>query len=298
MAPKVKKCSTCGTNASPRWITLDRWLLCDACYDVQCNPPLEPVSDRDEEEAGPSGLCGLGRGIEMAAETATTIIATASAAPPSNAADDAIFTKPTFIPRPSKPTPKRTVLELPPKERASLRGVKRPMTPRPKPRKIVPKLPTHDEETIRARSVEKLFHDSFWYEVGDIVSLIDTKDNTYYAQIRGLIMNAFNEKSAVLTWLIPTVESPPPNEGFDPATYQIGPDEDEPRPLDHVSFVMHAPSGYYFDRHSAYPRPNTLGPIRNRQPTATVTSANEPKYDWANISHLHYGEHTARRPPQ
>uniref|UniRef100_A0A182N095 GATA zinc finger domain-containing protein 1 n=1 Tax=Anopheles dirus TaxID=7168 RepID=A0A182N095_9DIPT len=293
MAPKAKKCSMCGTATTPRWVTLDRWTLCNACYDVQCNPPLEPVPDRDEEEAGPSGLCSGLRGGEPP-ETATTIIATV--APASNADDDAIFMKPSLIPRGSKPPPKRTVLELPPKERPN--RAKKATAPRPKPRKIVPKIPTLDAGTIRARSVRKVFHESFWYEVGDIVSLVDTKDNTYYAQIRGLIMDAFNEKSAVLTWLVPTVASPPPNEGFDPGTYHIGPDEDEPRPLCQVSFVMHAPSGYYFDRHSAYPLPDTLGPIRSRQPSATVTSGETgPKYEWANISHLHYGEHTARRLP-
>lgn len=30
------------------------------------------------------------------------------------------------------------------------------------------------------------------------------------------------EKSAVLTWLLPTQASPPPDDGFDPATYIIG----------------------------------------------------------------------------
>lgn len=44
----------------------------------------------------------------------------------------------------------------------------------------------------------------------------------YYAQIRGLLIDNYCEKSAFLTWLIPTQESPDPKEGFDAATYLIG----------------------------------------------------------------------------
>lgn len=59
-------------------------------------------------------------------------------------------------------------------------------------------------------------------QIGDIVSLADYDDNTYYAQIRGLLVDTYCEKSAFLTWLIPTKSSPPPNKEFDPSTYLIG----------------------------------------------------------------------------
>lgn len=61
-----------------------------------------------------------------------------------------------------------------------------------------------------------------YLQVGDIVSLVDKEDSVYYAQIRGLLIDNYCEKSAFLTWLIPTQESPDPKYGFDPATYLIG----------------------------------------------------------------------------
>lgn len=61
-----------------------------------------------------------------------------------------------------------------------------------------------------------------YMQVGDIVSLIGNNDNTYYAQVRGLLIDTYCEKSAFITWLIPTTSSPSPNERFDPSTYLIG----------------------------------------------------------------------------
>uniref|UniRef100_A0A182R9K1 GATA zinc finger domain-containing protein 1 n=1 Tax=Anopheles funestus TaxID=62324 RepID=A0A182R9K1_ANOFN len=267
MAPKNKKCSICGTNATSKWITLDRRLLCDVCYDVQCNPPLEPKQETETDAPGPSGL-------GYKSETFISAVSVSS-----NPEDDAVFAKPALIPKPSKGS-KRA--ETPPARSSQKKPV------RSKLKKTGLKLKFTDE-TTRPKSVPKLFHDNFWYEVGDIVSLIDMKDNTYYAQIRGLVVDVFNEKSAVLTWLVPTVESPPPNEGFDPATYHIGPDEDELRDLSQMRFVMHAPNGYYFNRHHPFPRPNVYGPIKR-----DGRSTEEPEYEWTNICHLHYGESSAR----
>lgn len=51
---------------------------------------------------------------------------------------------------------------------------------------------------------------------------MDDKRNIYYAQIRGLLVDNYCEKSAYLTWLIPTQASPDPHDGFDPASYLIG----------------------------------------------------------------------------
>lgn len=50
----------------------------------------------------------------------------------------------------------------------------------------------------------------------------DAEGDTYYAQIKGLLTDQYCEKSAVITWLLPTQESPPPSKEFDPATYIIG----------------------------------------------------------------------------
>ncbi|CAK9812415.1 GATA zinc finger domain-containing protein 1 [Anthophora plagiata] len=61
------------------------------------------------------------------------------------------------------------------------------------------------------------------------------------------------EKSAAVTWLLPTTASPPPDEGFTPETYIIGPEEDLPRKLECMEFVMHAPSDYYKLKNTPYP---------------------------------------------
>lgn len=47
--------------------------------------------------------------------------------------------------------------------------------------------------------------------------------------------------------------SPPPDDGFSPETYIIGPEEDLPRKLEFMEFVMHAPSDYYKLKNSPYP---------------------------------------------
>lgn len=59
-------------------------------------------------------------------------------------------------------------------------------------------------------------------QVGDIVSVQDEENDIYYAQVKGFLIDQYCKKSAALTWLLPTRESAPPNEEFDPATYIIG----------------------------------------------------------------------------
>lgn len=71
-------------------------------------------------------------------------------------------------------------------------------------------------------AISHLFHHDLYYQVGDIVSVTDEDGGVYYAQIRGLLQDQFCEKSAVLTWLIPTQSSPPADRGFDPLTYILG----------------------------------------------------------------------------
>lgn len=95
------------------------------------------------------------------------------------------------------------------------------------------------------------FYNTIHFQVGDIVSVVDSADDVYYCQIRGLLQDQYCEKSAVITWLLPTTSSP--MEGFDPATYIIGPEEDVPRKLECFEFVCHAPSEYYQAKSSPYP---------------------------------------------
>uniref|UniRef100_A0A1A9X0P3 GATA zinc finger domain-containing protein 1 n=1 Tax=Glossina brevipalpis TaxID=37001 RepID=A0A1A9X0P3_9MUSC len=107
-------------------------------------------------------------------------------------------------------------------------------------------------------SAQSVFHKGSYLQVGDIVSLVDGENNVYYAQIRGLLVDSYSEKSAYLTWLIPTQESPDPKDGFDAATYLIGPDEELSRKLSCLEFVMHAPSNYYLDRTTPFPLPDDM----------------------------------------
>ncbi|CAH2242210.1 GATA zinc finger domain-containing protein 1 [Pararge aegeria] len=100
---------------------------------------------------------------------------------------------------------------------------------------------------------DSLFFKGSYMQVGDIVSMLDVDGGTYYAQIRGFLTDQYCEKSAVVTWLLPTKASPPPEKQFDPATYIIGPEEDLPRKLEYMEFVMHAPSDYYKASNSPYP---------------------------------------------
>ena len=59
-----------------------------------------------------------------------------------------------------------------------------------------------------------------YYQAGDIVSLVDEESNVYYAQIRGFLQDQYYEKSAVITWLLPTKASD--RSLFDPSTYILG----------------------------------------------------------------------------
>ncbi|XP_039499667.1 GATA zinc finger domain-containing protein 1 [Drosophila santomea] len=125
-------------------------------------------------------------------------------------------------------------------------------------RRALFKRPAQKTPKVQAstRFVRSVFYKGSYMQIGDIVSIVDGEQNLYYAQIRGLLVDAYCEKSAFLTWLIPTQDSPDPQEGFDPATYLIGPDEELSRKLCYLEFVMHAPSNYYFDRSTPFPLPD------------------------------------------
>uniref|UniRef100_A0A3B5QCX7 GATA zinc finger domain-containing protein 1 n=1 Tax=Xiphophorus maculatus TaxID=8083 RepID=A0A3B5QCX7_XIPMA len=100
--------------------------------------------------------------------------------------------------------------------------------------------------------VVTVFFSGVYYQIGDVIRVIDEDDGKpYYAQIRGFVQDQYCEKSAALTWLIPTQASP--SDHFDPGTYIIGPEEDLPRKMDYLEFVCHAPSEYFKSRSSPFP---------------------------------------------
>lgn len=103
---------------------------------------------------------------------------------------------------------------------------------------------------------DKVYFKGQYFHVGDIVSVTNIDDgDIYYAQLRGFLTDEYSDKSAVITWLLPTTASPPPNEGFHPATYIVGPEEELPRRLEIFTFVMHAPDDYFYNRRAPYRTP-------------------------------------------
>lgn len=106
--------------------------------------------------------------------------------------------------------------------------------------------------TCTTHTRDSVFYGDSYLQKGDIVCLRDAKDNCYYAQIRAFLVDTFLEKSAYITWLIPSKLSPAPNKSFDPCTYLVGPDEDFSRKLSTMEFIMHAPSDYFMIPNAPY----------------------------------------------
>ena len=73
--------------------------------------------------------------------------------------------------------------------------------------------------------------------------MVDIEGGTYYAQIRGFLQDQYCEKSAAITWLLPTQASP--KDYFNPSTYILGPHEDIPRKLNCMKFICNCPSNYF-----------------------------------------------------
>lgn len=131
----------------------------------------------------------------------------------------------------------------------------------------------------------------------------------YYAQIRGFLEDQYCEKSATVTWLLPTTETVFTDTGhsgidstghggidstghsgidsntghsgidstgyvavddFDPSTFILGPEEDIPRPLECMTFVSHCPSDYFKLSNSPYP---------------TISTKPEAGYIWTRFGH-------------
>jgi len=131
----------------------------------------------------------------------------------------------------------------------------KPVAPKGKGRRVIFKKSCTKAPAAVSTPVtsDYVFYKGSYFQIGDIVSMRDIDGGLYYAQIRGLLTDQYCEKSCVVTWLLPTQASPNTEEGFDPATYIIGPEEDIPRKLECVEFVMHAPSDYFKTRNTPFP---------------------------------------------
>ena len=105
----------------------------------------------------------------------------------------------------------------------------------------------------KAVTSDRVYYRGQYFTKGDIVSVEDMDGSVYYAQLRGFLTDQYCEKSGVITWLLPTTNSPKPEDAFDPSTYVIGPEEDLPRKLEYFTFVMHFPDDYFYYKHAPYP---------------------------------------------
>lgn len=90
------------------------------------------------------------------------------------------------------------------------------------------------------------------------------------------MIDNFCEKSAFITWLLPTQSTPTSIDRFDPSTYVVGPEEDHPRLLSCMEFVMHAPSDYYHDKSTPYPSIDS-------NPYGSSSSSSSGGFIWTNI---------------
>ena len=134
----------------------------------------------------------------------------------------------------------------------------------------------------RAVTSDRIYYKGQYFTKGDIVSVEDMDGSVYYAQLRGFLTDQYCEKSGVITWLLPTVNSPPSEDSFDPSTYVIGPEEDLPRKLDYFTFVMHAPDDYFYYRNAPYPttaiETDQEYLITRQGPKVRVIKAGQPVY--------------------
>lgn len=96
---------------------------------------------------------------------------------------------------------------------------------------------------------KSIYHQGLLYKEGDIVSVVDINGEKYFAQLRGFLQDIHLNKSAAITWLLPTVANPTK---FDPAVFLPGPDEDIPRPMECFEFVSRAPTNL-FKLRTSYP---------------------------------------------
>ncbi|XP_028027452.1 GATA zinc finger domain-containing protein 1 [Bombyx mandarina] len=219
-------CSQCGTNDSMLWRSAENGQICNDCHFSTVTPKeskLDSSIKTDCEDIKEDKDNGKN-------EESTPAKATGKGTRKS--------TRSTRY-KPKTPAP-------PPLKQPAPRGRGRRSLFKRQPLKA----PTATATVVTSDSV---FYQGMYMQVGDIVSMTDIDGGTYYAQIRGFLTDEYCEKSAAVTWLLPTKASPPPEKCFDPATYIIGPEEELPRKLEYMEFVMHAPSDYYKASNSPYP---------------------------------------------
>jgi len=100
-------------------------------------------------------------------------------------------------------------------------------------------------EVATVMTTNSTYHNGLLLQVGDVVCAGDVDGGTYYAQLRGFLQDDYCNKSAVVTWLVPTL---PGLTRFEPSLFVPGPAEEVCRSLDCFSFVCRAPSNLFKTR--------------------------------------------------
>lgn len=101
--------------------------------------------------------------------------------------------------------------------------------------------------TARAedRTCETIFYKGEYFQVGDIISVVDIVDKeTYYAQCVGFMVDKFSQKSVSYQWLVPK-EPLYKYEGFVASKFELGPADNLFHEMESVKFVCNAPEDYY-----------------------------------------------------
>nr|XP_002713853.4 GATA zinc finger domain-containing protein 1 isoform X1 [Oryctolagus cuniculus] len=245
-------CSVCKTTSSSMWKKGPQGeILCHHCTG-------RGGTSGGGAGAGPAGATGGGGGGGFGA---TTFASTSAAPPQSNGGGGG---------KQSKQEIHRRSARLRNTKYKSAPAAEKKVSTKGKGRRHIFKLknPIKAPESVSTIiTAESIFYKGVYYQIGDVVSVIDEQDGKpYYAQIRGFIQDQYCEKSAALTWLIPTLSSP--RDRFDPASYIIGPEEDLPRKMEYLEFVCHAPSEYFKSRSSPFP---------------TVPTRPEKGYIWTHV---------------
>lgn len=242
MTPKCVKCVKCDKTESILWRkNVDNGEICNDCYEIEKMEQLQTIATKEASEQE-----------EPAKETVAKEVVLPEAK----------------IRKSTRSTRFKNKAITRQKSKSTSRRSNTFKSTRPS------KTPTNISAETRTKT--HVFHDGTYFQIGDIVSLM-SKGRKYYAQIRSLIVDTFCEKSAVLTWLIPTTSSPDPNEKFDPATYLVGLEEDIPRRIANtMDFVMHAPSTYFYNKTVPYNPPTELAD--------GLYEKNKRGFIWANVN--------------
>ncbi|CAB3362570.1 Hypothetical predicted protein [Cloeon dipterum] len=131
----------------------------------------------------------------------------------------------------------------------------RPILPKGRGRRTLLKRPPQRLGNLIRESSTKpfVFVNGQYIQIGDVVSLEDENDDIYFAQITGLMQDHNYEKSATITWLIPTQETG--DADFDPTQYTLGIKETVPRKLECMQLVMHLSPEYFKPLNAPYRTP-------------------------------------------